>query len=315
MKKVKGRTIIAAALGAAAGSGSLLTYLRYRREIEASTARLRAGSRLIETSCGPIEYTTMGVGPPVLAIHGAGGGYDQGLLMAPWLGLTDETCWIAVSRFGYLRTPLPAGASPAAQADAYAALLDALDLPQVTVIGTSAGGPSVLQFALRHPDRCTALVQVSAICRARSHVPPGVLKLLPYAGFVFWAMATFAPQAILSASGVDMRVLPQLALDERSLLYQLVQTLLPFDLRWAGVQNDGLQLAQLGSYPLHRITVPTLVIHAVDDSLVPFADGKFAAESIPGARLLTLNAGDHHLVGQRDTVMPAIAAFVSAQAK
>jgi len=43
----------------------------------------------------------------LLAIHGSGGGYDQGIRV------------IAMSRFGYLRTPMHTDASAAAQADAH----------------------------------------------------------------------------------------------------------------------------------------------------------------------------------------------------
>jgi CubicO group peptidase (beta-lactamase class C family) len=45
---------------------------------------------------------------------------------------------IAPSRIGYLRIPLPQDASPAAQADAYACLLDALNISKVAVVGVSA---------------------------------------------------------------------------------------------------------------------------------------------------------------------------------
>jgi pimeloyl-ACP methyl ester carboxylesterase len=82
--------------------------------------RLLAGSQVILTNSGPIEYATVGDGYPVLVVHGAGGGYDQGLILAQFAG--DDFCRIAISRFGYLRTPLPANASPAAMADAYADL-------------------------------------------------------------------------------------------------------------------------------------------------------------------------------------------------
>jgi hypothetical protein len=44
-----------------------------------------------------------------------------------------------MSRFGYLRTPLPKDAAPAAQADAHACLLDALHLSRVPILGISAG--------------------------------------------------------------------------------------------------------------------------------------------------------------------------------
>lgn len=70
-----------------------------------------ASSQVIRTNSGPIEYTTVGDGYPVLVVHGAGGGYDQGLILAQFEG--DDFRRIAISRFGYLRTPLPANASPA----------------------------------------------------------------------------------------------------------------------------------------------------------------------------------------------------------
>ena len=72
--------------------------------------------------------------PLILVIHGAGGGFDQGLEFArPLVDAGFQV--IAPSRFGYLRTPLPQDASPMAQADAHASLLDALQLEKVAVVG------------------------------------------------------------------------------------------------------------------------------------------------------------------------------------
>ncbi len=51
--------------------------------------------------------------------------------------LADRFHVIAMSRFGYLRTPLPLDASASAQADAYACLLDALNIRQAAIIGDS----------------------------------------------------------------------------------------------------------------------------------------------------------------------------------
>ncbi len=70
--------------------------------------------------------------------------------------------WIAVSRFGYLRSDLPADASTAAQADALAGLLDALGIDRVAILAMSGGVPPALQFAARHPDRTRALVLLSS---------------------------------------------------------------------------------------------------------------------------------------------------------
>src|SRR5690606_36560431 len=136
-----------------------LVYAAYRHDLREARARIAGGSRIAETPCGAIEYASAGEGPPVLFVHGAGGGYDQGLGFGENLARNGFRL-IAMSRFGYLRTPLPADASAAAQADAHACLLDALGIDAAAVIGGSAGAPSAVQVALRHPQRVTALVLV-----------------------------------------------------------------------------------------------------------------------------------------------------------
>ena len=44
---------------------------------------------------------------------------------------------------------------------------------------------------------------------------------------------------------------------------------------------------------LTKVTVPTLVIHAQHDNVVPFSQGLLLASSIPGARLVTLDSENH----------------------
>ena len=148
-------------LGSLGVAVSTAVFLSYRRDIRRAGKRISASSRIAETRCGPIEYAIAGDGPPVLVVHGAGGGFDQGMDFAEPLVQSGFRV-IAMSRFGYLRTPLPADASVAAQADAHACLLDVLDIPRATVIGASVGAPSSIQFALRHPERTTALVLMRA---------------------------------------------------------------------------------------------------------------------------------------------------------
>src|SRR6202790_3521678 len=148
---------VAGALALILGIAALFVWLRFDRDIKQARARVAHGSLLIETRCGPIEYQEVGTGVPLLAVHGSGGGYDQGMAFAG--ALADHGIGvIAMSRFGYLRTPMPANASAAAQADAHVCLLDALGIRQAAVIGGSAGAPSALQMAIRHPGRVSALV-------------------------------------------------------------------------------------------------------------------------------------------------------------
>ncbi len=123
-----------------------LTYPRYHREMKAAKARLLAGGTILKMDHGDIEYAVEGEGAPVLSLHGAGGGYDQGLWAAR-MAFGDGHKLISASRYGYLRTPIPQNASIKAQAALYRDLLDHLRIERVIVLGTSAGGPSATQFA------------------------------------------------------------------------------------------------------------------------------------------------------------------------
>ena len=47
------------------------------------------------------------------------------------------------------------------------------------------------------------------------------------------------------------------------------------------------------SHLLAQVTVPTLVLHSVNDAAVPFSAGRELASSIPGASFLPLDSCNH----------------------
>ena len=65
--------------------------------------------------------------------------------------------------------PMPPDLPAEAQADAFACLTDALNLPTAAVAGGSVGAHSALQMAIRHPDRISALIQPVSL----GNNPPG----------------------------------------------------------------------------------------------------------------------------------------------
>ncbi len=81
--------------------------------------------------------------PAVLVIHGAGGGYYQGILTGK-KALGDGFTYISVSRFGYLRSPFIKDSAVENQAALYVELLNHLGVEKAVVVGASAGGPSAL---------------------------------------------------------------------------------------------------------------------------------------------------------------------------
>src|SRR5215218_9054297 len=103
------KSVMKAAVMLALGAAGVGTYLAFRADMRDARARLLAGSRVVSTARGPVEVTDVGDGAAVLVVHGTGGGFDQGMNIARgFMGEWGEGFRrIAVSRFGYLRTPMP----------------------------------------------------------------------------------------------------------------------------------------------------------------------------------------------------------------
>ena len=309
LRPIVGSSVVALILVAGVFSAPL--YARYLRDVQAARDVQRAdGGRVVQTKVGPIEYATYGEGPPVLLSHELLGGFNHGLLIArTQFGEGFHT--IAVSRFGYLGTPLPADGSPAAQADAYAALLDTLGIQRVAIAGTSSGGASAIQFALRHPDRTSALVLLSATGPGDTSPPPRpLMNVLFGSDFAFWAWQTSLGSSLLSAMGVPSDSQAQ---SNDPFLGELMRRFLPISNRTAGALNDMyITNPQFKEFLFERIAVPTLVITAVDDTLAPFDYARARAERIPGVRFIALESGGHLLLGQHERVKAELADFLGS---
>lgn len=297
----------------------------YRRDIRDARARIASGSRVVETPCGPLEYAVAGDGPTaILVAHGAGGGFDQGLDAAAPLVQRDFRV-IAPSRFGYLRTPLPLDASPAAQADAYACLLDALNIHKVVVIGVSAGGPSAMQFVLRHPTRTTALVLLVPLAYPAQIEPrrggamprrmPTATKWLFDAAlssdFLFWAALRLAPRVMTQAVlGTLPGVLQSAGPEEQARVRMVRDHILPISPRRLGLLNDRTIAPFLPRYELERIAVPTLIIAVADCLYGTYEGARYSAEHIPGARFVSFASGGHLWAGHHMEVIAEIGTFL-----
>jgi pimeloyl-ACP methyl ester carboxylesterase len=228
--------------------------------------RLASRSQVAQTVCGPIEYATSGEGIPVLEVHGIFGGFDQGLLVARPV-LDEGFRIIAPSRFGYLGTPLPPDVSPASQADAYVCLLDYLGIARAPVMSHSAGTPSAIQLALRHPHLISALVLMvpSAPGPGPMAPPKPVMRALFQTDFVIWFLAAFFPSSL--PIGVPTGL--ELTTDDRAEISRMIETMLPARLRRDGFLFDMFVSTPTihSGYPFGDISVSTLVVTAADDPL------------------------------------------------
>jgi pimeloyl-ACP methyl ester carboxylesterase len=297
--------------------GSWAAYWHDLRQVE---QRLARDSQVTATSLGQVEFTTWGAGPAVLVVHGAGGGFDQGRLVAQAFG-GDGLRWIAPSRFGYLRSSLPADASTAAQADAFAELLDTLKIQRVAILAISGGVPPSLQFARRHPARTAALVLLSSApytpLKAEAQqlpVPAWVYALLFSTDLPYWVLQKLAPARLETLFDVTPAARSRLSAEDRAWVAQMVDAFQPVSRRLAGVRNEGAAIDPAARYALDQITAPTLVIHARDDGINPFAFGEFTARHLPGAEFMPLDNGGHLLLGHQADVRARVNAFLRRHA-
>jgi 2-hydroxy-6-oxonona-2,4-dienedioate hydrolase len=319
---------LAAVTGLGGAGLGALAFRRYRRDIRGARERVTAGGTVMETSHGPIEFGSEGDGPPVLVVHGAGGGFDQGLEIAEPLVRTGFRV-VAMSRFGYLRTPLPIDASPAAQADAHASLLDALDIPRAAVIGASAGAPSSMQFALRHPDRAAALVLLVPLAypagaEQRPHkaapvrIPAAAQFLFDAAlasDFLFWVASRVARGALIRAIlGTPPSALRTASDSERARIARVLDHIQPLSMRRPGLLNDLVVARSLPRYELESIAAPTLVLGVADCLYGTYAGARYSAEHIPEGRFVSYPDGGHLLVGHQAEAMDEIAEFLRTAA-
>jgi 2-hydroxy-6-oxonona-2,4-dienedioate hydrolase len=289
---------------------------RFERDMALATARSTQGSTIADTACGPIEYQSAGEGLPLLMVHGSGGGHDQGMAWARPL-VQEGVRVIAVSRFGYLRTPRPADASPEVQADAHVCLLDALGLSRAAVMGVSAGAPSALQTAIRHPKRVKALVLVVPIAYKPGSVtdsaPPvssakdALLLRLLGSDFLFWAGLHVARDTLIRhVLATPPEQVAAASAQERARVDELAERILPVSRRAAGLRDDTRLGKRLGPAALASLHVPTLVVSARDDGFGTYASARYTADQIAGARFIGFDDGGHLLVGHDAAVQAAV---------
>ena len=308
-----------------AGVATLLIRTRFERDLAVATARAAQGSVVVATRCGPIEYQEAGQGMPLLMIHGSGGGQDQGLAWAKPLTAAGVRV-IAMSRFGYLRTPRPADASPEAQADAHVCLLDTLGIAKATIVGVSAGGPSALQTAIRHPDRVSALALVVPIAYKPGTVtdsaPPVsddkdamLLRLLGSDALFWFGLQVARDQVFRHVLATPPEQIAAASTAEQARVNDMADRILPVSARAAGLRDDTRLGKHLGPYPLERIRAPTLVISARDDGFGTYANAQYTAGRIAGARFIGFEQGGHLLVGHNDAVHAEILGLVVGPAR
>lgn len=174
-------------------------------------------------------------------------------------------------------------------------VLDAIRAERAVVLGVSAGALTAIQLAARHPERVSALVLFAGYARhlAADDYPMGHDPAVVDA----WARhveSKWGTGVALSSAA------PSLAHDPNVRAYwaryQRLSASPSAATRFLQATNEA-DVRHL----LPQIKVPTLVVHAERDVMVPMALGRYIADHVSGAEFLALDS-DIHLICVSDVL-------------
>ncbi|MDQ6436037.1 alpha/beta fold hydrolase [Mesorhizobium sp. LHD-90] len=190
------------------------------------------------------------------------------------------------------------------------AVVDAAGLDRFALYGTSQGAPIAIAYSARHPNRVSRLVLQGGFAQGRlvrgtqseREQAEAIITLIRHG----WAkrgspfINAFAAMFIPDGSREQMDSLVNL---------QRLTT---------SPENAALLRAAFDSFDvsdlLEKVRVSTLVIHARDDGVQPFDQGRRLAARIPGAEFVVLESGNHMTLPQEKAwpvLFEEIARFVA----
>ena len=261
-----------------------------------------------------IYYKDWGVGPVVTFSHGwplSADAWDGQMMFLTQHGYRV----IAHDRRGHGRSSQPsAGNDMNGYADDLAAVIEALDLHDITVVGHSTGGGEVARYIGRHGTaRVAKAVLISAVppSLVKSEANPDGLPMELFDGLLgglfkdrsqfYRDLATQFYSANRPDSNVSQGLLDQFwACSMQSGLknsYECVKSLSDSDF----------------THDLGRFDAPTLLIHGEDDQVVPVGNSRRSARLIKNAKDIYYPAAPHGITAtHQDQVNADLLAFLQS---
>jgi DNA-binding SARP family transcriptional activator/pimeloyl-ACP methyl ester carboxylesterase len=172
-------------------------------------------------------------------------------------------------------------------------VVDALGLERFPLLGISQGGPVSIAYAVKHPERVSHLLLYGTYSRGRfnrsnkpeeSELGKTIIKMIE----IGWGKNNPAFRQFFTSM-----FMPEATPDQMHWFNDLQRISTSPEI--AARLEDALfhiDVSALAS----RVTTPTLILHAPDDGIVPFEEGRRLAALIPNSRLVLLDSKNHILL-------------------
>ncbi len=237
-----------------------------------------ATTTTVHTAFGdvPVTYTDQGEGHPFLLLHG-GAGSQSVRAFAELLATTRHARVVSPTNPGFDGTPRPTELATIKDlAATHLALLDALDLHDVTIVGNSIGGWTAAEMALAASPRVSSVVLVDAVGLTNEVGP--MRDFFSLAWHEVENYSYYEPDHFR----IDLDTLPAAATQNMA---GNRATMLAVAGRAMG---DPTLLARLP-----QIAVPVLVVWGAADGIVPLSHGRAYSTAIADAELDVIDTAGH----------------------
>lgn len=187
------------------------------------------------------------------------------------------------------------------------AVVDAAGIERFSMLASSQSGAVAFHFAARYPERVDRIVTIGAFIQGTRVRDVGTGSTLtealglmirhgwgqPDSGYLRSLGTLFMPSANESELSEILELQAASATADRAI-----------EIRECCSRYDELDVLQ-------RVTAPTLVAHALRDSIHPFSQAQLIAAALPNAQLLQLDTANH-LISPRDPAFEVLMQEVDA---
>ena len=245
-----------------------------------------------EVNGARIHYVVQGQGSPVLLIHGYPLSGELFSKNRDALSQSHKVITIDLRGFGKSTAPAEDPGSLQTYAKDALAVLDTLNVPKAVIGGMSMGGPIVFEMYRTAPERFSGMILIDTIAN-----PAGIVEQHIWKGMAQKAV-TYGPQSLVDEllkdmlTGATRKYMPQQA----AFLGDIVKQ--------ATVAGDVAGANVLATRPdsvpmLKTITVPTLILEGLEDTVYPPVFSEKMQQNIANSKLVVIPGAAHALTYEK----------------
>jgi 2-hydroxy-6-oxo-octa-2,4-dienoate hydrolase len=242
------------------------------------------------------HYHRAGDGPPVILLHGSGPGvsaWTNWRRVIPALSDGFDVIAPDMAGFGYTERKPDLTYDIKLWVKHLIGLMDALAIPQASLVGNSFGGSLALAAALRQPDRFSKLLLMGTPCD-KFMMTPGLRAGWDY------QPSLDNMRAVMSLFPADPAfITDELVRDryEASLIPGAQEGLRKLLAKPA--QEGDTELSGIPEAAVAGISHPTLVLHGREDRVIPVEMGLKLGRAIPNAQFHMFGGCGHWVQAER----------------